>query len=678
MCTKMSRLFLILAIPTIITGIVAHAAAEPERGGEVIISVGTGPPKALTSAVATGYTTGMVSTQIFASPLRYDEDWNPQPYLAKSWKVSEDGLSVTLNLVKGATFHDGSPITSADVAFSVMAVKEYSPFKSTFAPIERVDTPDTYTAIIRLKHPYPVILLALSPNFMPILPKHVYGDGQDLENHPALMRPVGSGPFKFVEYDPGKRLVLERNEHFFIPGRPYLDKIVFNITGDPNEQMVEMERQEVHLMPYYINPGSLSRLGKSRHLRITDKGYQGIGPINWVAFNLLRKPLHDKRVRQAIAYAVDREFISRFLHEGKSRIATGPITPDNPFCEGGVPLYKIDLTRANKLLDEAGYPRKSDGKRFSLTLEYPPLVPSQFRDVVLYLKEQLKKIGIDILVRRSGNFAEWVKNVSNWEFDMAMNIASAYGDPVLGVQRHFLSKNIRKVMWTNTQNYRNKRVDELLEQAAVEPDLNKRKALYSEFQKIVTDELPMFWINVVPFQTVYHTGLQNLPFSIWGVLSPMDELYWESPLKIDYVSTPALDEKSPHLKQVGVHAMELLKKEGLYKALETLKDPNQDFLDMKRSGLHVIGFTEKGIVFLDNSDQMKTGMDMSGILDFEGESLLPKLLKTAKGEKGGIFRSKGAWPHPGTHKVGPMSAWCGMLTEDDVVCALEWDEKRGE
>ena len=674
MGTKMSRLFFILATVAIMGGTPVNAAAEPRRGGKVVISVGTGSPGALTSAVATGYTTGMVSTQIFASPLRYDENWNPKPYLAKSWKISEDGLLVTLNLVKGATFHDGRPITSADVAFSLMAVKKYGPFKDTFAPIERVDTPDSDTAIIRLKHPYPAILLALSPHFMPVLPKHVYGDGQDLKTHPALMRPVGSGPFKFLEYEPGKRLVLERNDHFFIPGRPYLDKVVFTITRDSNEQMIEMERQETHLMPFYISPRSLSRLGKRKHLQITDRGYKGVGPMNWVSFNLLRKPLNDKRVRQAIAYAVDREFVSRFLHEGKSRIATGPITPDNLFYEGDVPLYKIDLPRANKLLDEAGYPRKSDGKRFVLTLEYPALLPSQFRDVALYLKEQLKKIGVDVRVLKSGSISEWVKHISNWDFDMTMDIGSNYGDPVLGVQRYFLSKNIRKVMWTNTQNYRNPRVDEILEQAAVELDLNKRKALYSEFQKIVTDELPMFWINVVPFQTVYHTGLENPPFSIWGVLSPMDELYWETPPKRQYVSTPTLDDKSPHPKQVGVRAINLLKERGLYPALKVFKDPSRGFLDTKGTGLHVIGFTREGIVFLDNSGQTRPGMNIGGILDLEGKKLLPQFLDVATGKNDGIFRSKGVWPHPKTHDVGPMSAWCGMLTEEDVICVLEWDK----
>jgi len=326
----MARYLFLIAIMAIFAGTDLIALAGPRPGGEVVVSVGNGPPRALTSAIAGSYTTGMVSSQLFASPLRYDENWNPQPYLAKSWEVSKDGQAVTLHLVEGATFHDGRPITSEDVAFSVMAVKKYGPFKTTFAPILKVDTPDTHTAIIRLKTPYPVILLALSPYFMPILPKHIYGDGQDLNTHPALKRPVGSGPFKFVKHDPGKRLVLERNEHFFIPGRPYLDKIVFNITGDPNEQMVEMERQDAHLMPYYINLGSLSRLAESGHLRISEKGYRGTGPINWIAFNLLRKPLNDKRVRQAIAYAVDREFISSYLHGGKSQITTGPIGPDHP------------------------------------------------------------------------------------------------------------------------------------------------------------------------------------------------------------------------------------------------------------------------------------------------------------------------------------------------------------
>jgi peptide/nickel transport system substrate-binding protein len=230
MCTKIYGYFLMIVTLVFIAGPVIGVPAEPRRGGKVVISYGGGTPRHFNPAVQSGSSTAIVGTQIFASPLRYDENWNPQPYLAKSWKLSEDGRSVTLKLVEGATFHDERPITSEDVAFSIMAVKQYHPFKPMFAPVERVDTPDPHTVIIRLSNPHPAILLAMSPALLPILPKHVYGDGQDLRTHPANLAPVGSGPFKLVRYDPGKTIVLKRHDGYFIPGRPYLDEIVWRGT----------------------------------------------------------------------------------------------------------------------------------------------------------------------------------------------------------------------------------------------------------------------------------------------------------------------------------------------------------------------------------------------------------------------------------------------------------------
>jgi len=653
-----------------------HALADPKPGGELIISVGTGPPRSLNSAVASGYSTIMISTQIFASPLRYDEHWNPQPYLARDWNISKDGLSVTLHLMDGATFHDGYPVTSEDVAFSIMTVKEYSPFKDAMAPVERVDTPDRRTVIVHLQRPHPAILMAMSPLIMPVLPKHIYGDGQDVRKHPANVKPVGSGPFRFAEYIPEKQVVLERNERFFIPGRPYLDRIVFRIENDVSVQMLGMERQEIQLLPLFVDPEGESRLDRNHLFAITARGYEGAGAISWVEFNLLRKPVDDKRVRQAIAYAADRKFITDFLHRGQSRIATGPIIPDSPFYEGNVPLYEMDLGKANLLLDEAGYPKKSDGKRFALTLDYPDLLPSQLKDVALYLRDQLAKIGIDVRTRRWDNFQQWMNHVANWEFDMTMNVVSNYGDPVIGVQRTYLSGNIKKgVMFTNCSNYRSPKVDELLTQAGAEMDSNKRKSLYREFQQIVTEDLPILWMNVVPFRTVYNAGLRNLPMSIWGVFAPLDEIYWETPPWREFSTPPNLDEQDPLLKQVAVHAIHLLREQGLDSALEIFKDPSRGFLDLAGSGLHVVGFTTDGFAFLDNSGQMKPGMTIGGILDLEGNRLLAQLLAVARGKNGGWFSSTGTLPHPVSHRAGPMSAWCGLLREMDVVCAIEWGEE---
>ncbi|MEE8392476.1 MAG: ABC transporter substrate-binding protein [Anaerolineae bacterium] len=647
---------------------------EPRRGGTLVISYGGGTPRHFNPALASGSSTAIVGTQIFASPLRYDDNWNPQPYLAESWNVSADGLSVTLHLVAGATFHDGHPITSEDVAFSVMTVKEYHPFKSMFAPVERVDTPDPLTAVIRLSRPHPAILLAMSPALLPIIPQHIYGDGQDLKTHPANLAPVGSGPFRLVEYIPGESILLERNDNYFIPERPYLDKIVIRLETDPRAQVIEMERQEAHLLAVFVPLESIERLSMSEHLVVTPRGYEGIGSINWLAFNLLRPPLDDERVRQAIAYAVDSEFIIDYLHQGRSRRAPGPISPDSPFYDDSIHTVKVDLTRANQLLDEAGYPVKSDGARFSLTLDYIPVIPSQQRDVAMYLGRQLAKIGIDVHVRRSASFPEWAERIGNWDFDMTMDSVYNWGDPIIGVHRTYLCDNIRAgVVWSNTQNYCNPRVDEILEQAEVELDQEKRKALYGEFQQILTKELPIVWINVLPFHTVYHTGLGNPPLSIWGVHSPLDEVYWKEPPAKVYAPIPTLEGPSSQIKQVGVRAIALIQEAGLYDALEVLQDPDQGFLDLEGTGLHVIGFTRAGVVFFDNSDQMKAGLDISGILDLEGNRLLPQFLDGAEGESGGSVHSEGVWPHPASHQVGSMSAWCGMLSDTDVICAMEWD-----
>ena len=247
-------------------GCVSLPVGVPRRGGKLVICSASGHPRHFNPAVVSGDATALPGAQIFASPLRFDEKWQPQPYLVRSWEISKDGLSVTLRLVEGATFHDGRPITSDDVAFSVLAVKTYHPFQSMLAPVERVDTPDPHTAVIRLVRPHPAILLAMSPALLPILPRHVYGDGQDLKTHPANLAPVGSGPFKLVKYVPESFVLLERFNEFFIPGRPYLDEIEIRFQGDQKAKLVDMERQEGQLLYPVSDPVSLDRLSRCKHL----------------------------------------------------------------------------------------------------------------------------------------------------------------------------------------------------------------------------------------------------------------------------------------------------------------------------------------------------------------------------------------------------------------------------
>ena len=502
----------------------ALAAAAPVRGGT--LNIVHGSINILNPAIQSGIATMIPGAQLFAGLVEYDADWKPHPYLATHWEQAADGLSHTFHLRQGALFHDGHEITSEDVAFSLHIVKNYHPFgPAMFGSVDRVDTPDKYTAIIRLKQPLPALLVSTSSVLLPIIPKHVYGVG-DIHTNPANNRPVGSGPFKFQAYSPGEYLILERFDKFFRPGRPYLDRLVFHIMHDPNTSTLGMQRGKLDYMPYApVTISDVERLAKTPHLAVTHGGYAAVGPLNWLAFNVRHKPLSDKRVRQAIAYASSRKFIVDDLFEGKAKIATGPIAPSSPFYSPDVPMYAQNLAKANALLDQAGYPKKGDGTRFTLTLDVYPSMGQVGLAPAQYFKAQLPKVGIAVNIREAPDFPTWAHRMANWDFELSMDEVYNYPDPTIGVQRTYMSTNIKHVVWSNTQGYSNPHVDALFEQAAHEGNFDKRKALYSELQKILADDLPVYWINVIPYSTVYNQKVQNVPLTIWGAMGPMDQVW---------------------------------------------------------------------------------------------------------------------------------------------------------
>ena len=466
----------------------------------------------------------LLGAQIFASPLRFDKDWQAQPYLAESWVFQDDGKSLLLRLVPNATFHDGKPITSEDVAFSIMAIKASHPFNTMLAPVERVDTPTPLIAIIRLKHEYPALLLALSPALCPIMPKHIFGDGQDLRTHPRNANPVGSGPFKLTGFVPNQHITLERHPGFFMPGRPKVDKLIFRVLTDPTIQMLEIERGGIHMTGSAVPATHIEQARKMPGVRVVDKGGEAIGPVGWLEFNLRKKPFDDPRVRKAIAYAIDKDFIVKALHRGTSQVATGPIAPGSPFYTADrVEPYKLDLARAEKLLDEAGLKKKDGGIRFAMAIDFQPGIPDNYETVAQYLKPQLRKVGIDVTVRTSPDFATWAKRVSNWEHEATMSGAFMWGDPSIGVHRSWISSNIRQgVPFSNTQGYVSPQVDALFAKATVERDEGKRRALYAQFQQILAQDLPVAFTHVWSRKQVVRHELVDTPEGIWGVTVPYD------------------------------------------------------------------------------------------------------------------------------------------------------------
>ena len=221
----------------------------------------------------------------------FDLNWNPKPYLAKSWEFSKDQKVLTLHLVRNAVFHDNKPITAEDVVFSIETIKKNHPFQTMFEAVEKIEALDTYTVKITLSYPYPSILLAMSPALCPIIPKHIYGDGQEIKTHPANVDIVGSGPFKMMESKTGEYVILEKFDKFFIEGRPFLEKVIFRFIKDPSGRMLSMTKGESQLFPLVENTHNVKRMEKNPHLLITNKGYDGISGMNLLEFKYIKKNL---------------------------------------------------------------------------------------------------------------------------------------------------------------------------------------------------------------------------------------------------------------------------------------------------------------------------------------------------------------------------------------------------
>lgn len=207
-----------------------------------------------------------------------------------------------------------------------------------------------------------------------------------------------------TEFRAGQRIVMERFDKFFLPGRPYLDKLVFNIVPDSSSLLLSLERGDVQMVPYLQASIDLKRLSTNPQITLTGKGFEGIGSINWLAINTDRKPLDDVRVRKAIAHAIDKNFITKALMGGFATVADGPIVAASPFASADLVRYPLDLKKSAALLDEAGLKPGANGERFKITIDYLPGTDEQQKNVAEYVRAQLKKVGIAVDVRSLGRF----------------------------------------------------------------------------------------------------------------------------------------------------------------------------------------------------------------------------------------------------------------------------------
>lgn len=507
------------------------AQGTPQKGGTLVIVVQPEPPT-LAAYQSTASPVGQVATKVYEGLLEYDFQLKPSPSLAQSWTVSPDGKTVTFKLQPGVKFHDGKPFSSADVQFTVMDVlkKIHPRGVNTFRAVTAVDTPDPLTAVFRLSEPAPYMMMALSSYESPMLPKHVFGTG-DITRHPNANQPIGTGPFKFVDWQKGQFMRFDRNPDYRKPGLPHLDRVVARFIADTGTRSAAMETQEAHMGGFNaIAPVDVKRLRALPHIDVTAKGYEMQAPIVQLDFNTTRAPFDDVKVRQAVAYAMDRKFVLENIWFGFGRPATGPISSNfkaNGLYTAEVKNYNVPngIEMANKLLDEAGKRRGPDGTRFEIVHDITPY-GEEWRRFGEFTQQQLGKIGIKVTLRYE-DVPTWLRRVyTNYDFQLTSNWIQTLADPSIGVHRLYHSGSIKAgTVFVNNSRWSTKETDDLMDKANVEVNPRARAALYHDLQKRVVDAAPLVFMHELDFVTVYNKRVNNFPLSPLGLYSSMDQVW---------------------------------------------------------------------------------------------------------------------------------------------------------
>lgn len=500
---------------------------EPKRGGTMTIMFMTEPPS-LVSLVNTSSLT--CSAKVTEGLLWYDHAMQPHPQLATAWTISSDGLTYAFTLRQGVQWHDGHAFTSADVAASLAILKKSHPRgRSTFAHLAEVQTPDDHTVILKLDAPIPYLIKGWAAAESPIIPKHIY-DGTDPFTNGNNSAPIGTGPFRFKEYVRGDHVVYERNPDYWDSPRPYLDQLVVKFIPDAAARSAALESGQVDLG--YRTPvaySDLDRLRTAGRLVFETKGYEYNNNVNGLEFNLDAPNLARLPVRQAIAHALNAAAICKTVYYGTFEPCAAPIAPYLAEYHDPEPSpYPFDIAAANKLLDDAGYPRGAGGTRFRMRFDVSPSV-EEGRRLGDYVRASLSRVGIDLEVRLT-DYGSYLRRIyTDREFDMCCTGFSNIYDPSVGVQRVYWSKNIVKgVPFSNTSYYRNAKVDALLEAAAIELDPAKRRAEFLEFQHIVMQDLPDINIGVPRWVTIYNKRAHGHSVTADGLEGNLAYAYIES------------------------------------------------------------------------------------------------------------------------------------------------------
>jgi peptide/nickel transport system substrate-binding protein len=525
-----------------------------KRGAGDLVFVIESNPANLDPRYATDGTAQRIDRLIFNGLMVRDSQMNLHGDLAEYWETP-DPLTYVFRLKKGVRFHDGRALTSKDVKATIeymMDPANRSPKRGSFSMIAAIEAPEAETVIFHLKEPYASFLWNVERSAVGIVPA---GSGREL-----AQKPVGTGPFRFVSQAQDDAVELEevtlRNsgqasgaegspqrthrlgenrgtgqktqdppleskggaastrsddgaDLGFSPSKLSINnagpqreggRVTFRVVPDAIVRALELRKGAADVEMSSLSPDMVPVLAKRPELQVTEEPGTNFA---YLGVNLEDAILAKKEVRQALAYATDRESLVKYLLRGQARLASGILPPNHWAYEGDVKKYGYDPAEAERLLDAAGFPRGADGMRMRLILKVS--TQEQARLVGAALQDQWKKVGVALEVRPL-ELATLLSDLDKGNFQLSYSIwVGANNDPDI-FDLVFSSKKIPP-NGRNRGHYQNARVDELILGIRAEMDQAKRKELCSEVQKIVAEEVPYVPLWYVDVVSVHRRGL---------------------------------------------------------------------------------------------------------------------------------------------------------------------------